>query len=117
MSEPRASFRHDVPLLLHRHFRFQWEPSQECHVLLYPEGMVQLRGGAAEVMKLIDGKTTLDQLTAALEAAFPGADLRQDVLEFTEIAHAKGWIVLKSESDTAASDTAASDTAASDTAE
>ena len=22
-------------------FRFQWEPAQQCHVLLYPEGMVK----------------------------------------------------------------------------
>jgi len=92
MSEPRAPFRHDVPLLLHRHFRFQWEPSQECHVLLYPEGMVKLLGGSAEIMKRIDGKTTLSELIAALEAAFPGAELRDEVLEFAEIAHAKGWI-------------------------
>jgi pyrroloquinoline quinone biosynthesis protein D len=92
MSEPRAPFRHDVPLLLHRHFRFQWEPSQECHVLLYPEGMVKLLGGSAEIMKRIDGKTTLSELIAALETAFPGAELRDEVLEFAEIAHAKGWI-------------------------
>lgn len=92
MSEPRAPLPHDVPLLLHRHFRFQWEPSQECHVLLYPEGMVKLMGGAAEIMKRVDGKTTLSELIAALEAAFPGAELRDEVLEFAEIAYAKGWI-------------------------
>jgi pyrroloquinoline quinone biosynthesis protein D len=93
MSEPRAPFRHDVPLLLCRHFRFQWEPSQDCHVLLYPEGMVRLLGGAAEIMKRIDGKTTLSELMVALEATFPGVELRDEVLEFTEIAHAKGWII------------------------
>jgi pyrroloquinoline quinone biosynthesis protein D len=93
MSEPRAPFRHDVPLLLCRHFRFQWEPSQECHVLLYPEGMVRLLGGAAEIMKRIDGKTTLSELMVALETSFPGVELRDEVLEFTEIAHAKGWII------------------------
>jgi pyrroloquinoline quinone biosynthesis protein D len=84
-------------LLLHRHFRFQWEPSQDCHVLLYPEGMVKLLGGAAEIMKRIDGKTTLSELITALEKAFPGVELRDEVLEFAEIARAKGWIVAGAE--------------------
>jgi pyrroloquinoline quinone biosynthesis protein D len=91
-AEHRVPFDHDVPLQLGKQFRLQWEQSQGCHVLLYPEGMVQLQGGAAEIMTRIDGKTTLRGLLAALEAAFPGADLRGDVVEFAEIAHAKGWL-------------------------
>ena len=82
----------DVPLQLDRQYRLQWEPSQECYVLLFPEGMVKLQGGAGEIMKRIDGNTTLEQLIAALQASFPGAELRQDVLEFVGIAQAKGWI-------------------------
>ena len=31
-------------------FRLQWEPAQDCHVLLYPEGMVKLNGSAGEIM-------------------------------------------------------------------
>ncbi len=80
------------PLQLDRQYRLQWEPSQQCYVLLFPEGMVKLQGGAGEIMRRIDGKTTLEQLIAALEAAFPGAELRQDVLEFVAIARAKGWL-------------------------
>ena len=82
----------DVPLRLDRQYRLQWEPSQQCHVLLFPEGMVKLQGGAGEIMKRIDGKLTLEQLIQALEADFPGAELRQDVLEFVGVAQAKGWI-------------------------
>jgi pyrroloquinoline quinone biosynthesis protein D len=93
VAPPRVSFDHQLPLQLGKHFRLQWEPSQGCHVLLYPEGMVQLQGGAEEIMKRIDGKTTLRGLIEALEAAFPGADLRDDVVEFAEIAYAKGWLV------------------------
>jgi pyrroloquinoline quinone biosynthesis protein D len=92
MAELRVPFAHDVPLLLDKQFRLQWEASQDCYVLLYPEGMVQLRGGAGEIMKRIDGRATLEELVAALEAAFPGAALRADVLEFIEVAHAKGWV-------------------------
>lgn len=82
----------DVPLQLDRQYRLQWEPSQECYVLLFPEGMVKLQGGAGEIMKRIDGTTTLAQLITALQAAFPGADLRQDVLDFVSVAQGKGWI-------------------------
>jgi pyrroloquinoline quinone biosynthesis protein D len=86
----------DVTLQLNRQYRLQFEPSQQGYVLLFPEGMVQLRGGAGEIMKRIDGKTTVEELIRALEAAFPGNDLRQDVLEFVAIAQAKGWLELKS---------------------
>jgi pyrroloquinoline quinone biosynthesis protein D len=73
-------------------YRLQWEPAQDCYVLLFPEGMVRLEGGAAEIMKRIDGQTSEEQLIRALEAAFPGAELRADVVEFLEIAIGKGWI-------------------------
>jgi len=75
-----------------RPFRLQYEQAQSAWVLLYPEGMVKLSGSAGEIMKRIDGKTTLAALIRDLEAAFPGAALRQDVLEFIETAHARGWI-------------------------
>lgn len=94
-TQRREAFDQELPLQLGKQYRLQWEPSQGCHVLLYPEGMVQLQGGAEEIMKRIDGKTTLSELIRALEAAFPGADLREDVLEFAEIAYAKGWLTTR----------------------
>ena len=77
---------------LERQFRFQWEAAQQCFVLLYPEGMVQLKGGAGEIMKRVDGRNSVEHIVKDLEQAFPGADLRQDVIEFLEAAHGKGWI-------------------------
>jgi pyrroloquinoline quinone biosynthesis protein D len=77
---------------LERQFRFQWEPAQQCFVLLYPEGMVQLKGGAGEIMKRVDGKNSVERIVKELELAFPGADVRQDVIDFLEAAHGKGWI-------------------------
>jgi pyrroloquinoline quinone biosynthesis protein D len=73
-------------------FRLQYEPAQAAWVLLYPEGMVKLSGSAGEIMKRIDGRITVDGLIRDLEAAFPGAALRQDVLEFIQEAHERGWI-------------------------
>ncbi len=31
-------------------FRLQWEPAQDAHVLLYPEGMVKLNPSAAQIL-------------------------------------------------------------------
>ena len=81
-----------APIELMRQFRFQWEPAQSCHVLLYPEGMVQLPGSAGEIMKRVDGTRSVDDIVKELESAFPGVDLRADVIEFLEVAHGKGWI-------------------------
>ena len=75
-----------------RHFRFQWEPAQQSHVLLFPEGMIKLGGSAGEIMQRVDGKASVGAIVEDLEKAFPGADLREDVLQFLKEAHAKGWI-------------------------
>ncbi|MEW5708101.1 MAG: pyrroloquinoline quinone biosynthesis peptide chaperone PqqD [Pseudomonadota bacterium] len=81
----------DVPQLT-RHFRLQWEEAQQAWVLLYPEGMVRLSPSAAEIMRRVDGATTVAGIVADLERAYPGADLRRDVMEFLEVAHERGWI-------------------------
>ena len=80
---------------LERQYRFQWEAAQNSHVLLYPEGMIKLSGSAGEIMKCIDGKTTAAAIVEKLEQAFPGNDLRQDVMDFLEVAHGRGWIRAK----------------------
>jgi len=85
----------DTPLELHRQYRFQWEEAQQSFVLLYPEGMVTLPGSAGEIMQRVDGTRSVEQIVQDLQAAFPGVDLRGDVVEFLEIAHAKGWIRTK----------------------
>ena len=74
-------------------YRFQWEPAQDCHVLLYPEGMVKLNGPAAEILKRIDDKKqTVAELIAELKVAFDGVDLDDDVYQFLEEAHGNDWI-------------------------
>ena len=74
-------------------FRLQYEAAQSAWVLLYPEGMVKLSASAGEIMKRIDGRVSVEELIRALEAAFPGAQLRQDVLDFLKVAHERGWII------------------------
>ena len=87
-----AAIRLDVVPAITRRFRLQFEPSQSAWVLLYPEGMVKLSPSAGEIMKRIDGQMTVDALIRSLELAFPGAELRQDVLAFLKVADERGWI-------------------------
>ena len=94
MSE-RAALPPDTPLELHRQYRFQWEEKQQSYVLLYPEGMIMLPGSAGQIMNRVNGTRSVEQIVQDLQAAFPGVDLRGDVVEFLEIAHAKGWIRTK----------------------
>lgn len=75
-------------------FRFQWEPAQDCHVLLYPEGMVKLSASAGEILKRVDGTRSIEAIVADLQSAFPGADLEGDVRNFLEQARDNGWITL-----------------------
>jgi pyrroloquinoline quinone biosynthesis protein D len=73
-------------------FRLQWEPAQEKHVLLYPEGMVQLNQSAGEILKRCDGARTLAEIVADLEQAFGRSGLTDDVLAFVKIAVERGWL-------------------------
>ena len=75
-----------------RLFRLQWEPAQDAHVLLYPEGMVKLNQSAGEILKRLDGKRTLAQVTADCETAFNASGLLDDVLGFICAALDQGWV-------------------------
>jgi pyrroloquinoline quinone biosynthesis protein D len=76
-------------------FRLQWEPAQNAHVLLYPEGMIKLNGSAGEIMKRCDGARTVAQITADLEQTFATSGLAADVAAFISMAHAKNWLELR----------------------
>ncbi len=73
-------------------FRMQWEEAQNCHVLLYPEGMVKLGGSAGEILKRIDGKKSIAAVVDELKIQFPGVPLEQDVYKFLETAYDNGWL-------------------------
>jgi pyrroloquinoline quinone biosynthesis protein D len=93
MEQPAHLALDDIPAIPPR-CRLQWEPAQSAHVLLYPEGMVKLSQSAAEILKQVDGSRSLSAIVGRLEQAFPGAELRSDVLEFLTTAYERGWITL-----------------------
>ncbi|HEY0289093.1 MAG TPA: pyrroloquinoline quinone biosynthesis peptide chaperone PqqD [Pseudomonas sp.] len=76
-------------------YRFQFEPAQNSHVLLYPEGMIKLNESASAIGDLIDGERSVEAIIAALDEKFPGVpELGTDVEQFMEVARAEYWIEL-----------------------
>jgi pyrroloquinoline quinone biosynthesis protein D len=75
-----------------RGFRLQWEPAQEAHVLLYPEGMVKLNSSAAAIMTRCDGARTVAEIVADIEQAFGVTGLTLDVTAFVVMAREKSWL-------------------------
>ena len=73
-------------------FRLQWEPAQNCHVLLYPEGMVKLNGSAGEIMKRCDGVRSVAAIASDIEQTHALSGLRADVLAFVELAGKQQWL-------------------------
>ncbi|QJQ94570.1 MULTISPECIES: pyrroloquinoline quinone biosynthesis peptide chaperone PqqD [Halomonadaceae] len=76
-------------------WRLQWEEAQQRHVLLYPEGMVQLNESAGAILQRLDGKRSVEALIEALHSAYPQAPreaIAQDVHEFIDDAARQGWI-------------------------
>ncbi len=88
MTAPAASTRPRIGT----GFRLQWEPAQDCHVLLYPEGMVKLNGSAGEIMVRCDGARSIEAIVGELETAFNASGLAPEVLSFVEIAGRQHWL-------------------------
>jgi pyrroloquinoline quinone biosynthesis protein D len=78
-----------------RGFRLQWEPAQNAHVLLYPEGMVKLNTSAGEILKRCDGERTVTQIVQDLETAFAASGLTKDVNAFVSLAIERKWLEIR----------------------
>jgi len=75
------------------HHRFQWEEAQQSFVILFPEGMVKLHGGAGEILKRVNGQLSVGDIVAELKLAFPDApNIESDILGMFEMAYGKAWI-------------------------
>ena len=76
-------------------YRFQYEPAQKGHVLLYPEGMIKLNDSAALIGGLIDGERDVATIIDELAKQFPDVpELGDDIEQFMEVARAEHWIEL-----------------------
>ncbi len=75
------------------HHRFQWEDAQQCYVILFPEGMVKLNGGAGEVLKRVNGKASVADIVADIQSTFPDApNIEADVVGMFDLAVGKAWL-------------------------
>ena len=82
----------DVPVMAPT-FRLQWEEAQNCHVILYPEGMVKLNPAAGEILSRCDGERSVTAIIDELDRKFPDAKgLKTDVLNFLSTAYEQQWI-------------------------
>ncbi len=87
------TIQHSDVYALALHHRFQWEEAQNSYVILFPEGMVKLHGGAGEVLKRVNGKASVGKIIAELKAAFPGAEnIEKDIIGMFELALSKAWL-------------------------
>lgn len=82
----------DSLLAFSKLYRLQWEDAQQRHVILYPEGMVELNTPAAEILKLCDGTRNLDSIVSELEQKFETTGLRDDIAGLLDSAIENGWI-------------------------
>ncbi|WP_034948683.1 pyrroloquinoline quinone biosynthesis peptide chaperone PqqD [Erwinia oleae] len=79
-----------------RGYRLQWEPTQESHVILYPEGMAKLNESATAILQLVDGTRSVSALIAELDARFPDAGgVAEDVKAFLVQAGEQKWIIFR----------------------
>ena len=94
MSTP-AGVSADSRPAIPRGLKLQWEPAQDAHVLLYPEGMVKLNGSAGAILARCDGVRTVAEIVADLEQAFSTSGLTDDVTAFVALALERHWLELK----------------------
>ncbi len=73
-------------------FRLQWEPAQDAHVLLYPEGMVKLNRTAAAILSRCDGRRTVVEIVSDLETTYGATGLEKDVVAFMSTALSRTWL-------------------------
>ena len=87
------SFEQSV-VIFRRGYRLQWEATQDCHVILYPEGMAKLNETAAIILEQVDGQRTVAQIIDLLNQRFPEAGgVDADVTDFLQAAGKQKWIM------------------------
>jgi coenzyme PQQ biosynthesis protein PqqD len=77
--------------VLTRHARYRWDDVRCEHHVVFPEGVLVLNDTGAAIVKLCDGRSTVD-LIAAVEEQFPGEDPVADVRAFLARLAKKGLL-------------------------
>lgn len=67
-------------------------------VLLIPEGLLRLKGAAAEILGLVDGIRTVERITLDLQAQYPPeahAQIALEVESFLSSLHGRSVLLFK----------------------
>jgi len=73
--------------------RLHRDKVREQDVLLFPEGALVLNETALEVLDLVDGERTLDDIAAVLSERYEGTDVKDDVSELLDGIGERGLVV------------------------
>jgi coenzyme PQQ biosynthesis protein PqqD len=73
--------------------RLHRDKVREQDVLLFPEGALVLNETALEVLGLVDGERTLDDIATVLSERYDGADVKADVSELLDGIGERGLVV------------------------
>jgi pyrroloquinoline quinone biosynthesis protein D len=73
--------------------RLHRDKVREQDVLLFPEGALVLNDTALEVLGLVDGERTLDDIAGVLSERYDGADVKDDVSELLDGIGERGLVV------------------------
>jgi coenzyme PQQ biosynthesis protein PqqD len=73
--------------------RLHRDKVREQDVLLFPEGALVLNETAVEVLGLVDGERTLDDIAGVLSERYEGADVKDDVAELLDGIGERGLVV------------------------
>lgn len=92
MTTAQASLAPETVPRLNPLFLLRWEETQTAYVLLYPEGMVKLNGPAGQILNLVDGTASVQQIVDELVSTYGDPLIADDIRAFLETAHAKRWI-------------------------
>ena len=83
-------------LSLARGFRLQFEPTQQRHVLLYPEGMVELSDTAAVILEQCQTPKEVVRIVDHLTELYASDDdIGADIRDFLQEALTRGWIIAR----------------------
>lgn len=85
-----------IPQLAHG-CRVQSRNAEET-VLLVPEGLLRLKGAAAEILALVDGVRTVEQIIAALQEQYPPEvhiQIADEVYGFLSSLNARSVLIFK----------------------
>ncbi|SDB88607.1 pyrroloquinoline quinone biosynthesis peptide chaperone PqqD [Acinetobacter boissieri] len=90
-----SQFNTQIIPVWQRGYRFQYEPSQQAYIILYPEGMIKLNETASAIGQHIDGERSVADIIALLKQQFGDiADIDKDVTDYMLVAEKENWIKL-----------------------